>query len=104
MINNKPVSPPVGDGCEWDELKKEIFAPEELAAGDLRVAIISELINARHENGLTQKELEATSGVKQPVIARMERGATDPQLSTVLKILASLGKTLAVVPLEQRKS
>ena len=28
---------------------------------------------------------------------------TSPQLDTVLKVLASLGKTLAVVPLEQEK-
>ena len=97
-MNKKTVSP---IGNDWDELKKEIFTPEEIAAGDLRVAIISELIKARQENGLTQKELEAASGVKQPVIARMEKGTTDPQLSTVVKVLASLGKTLAVVPLEQ---
>jgi DNA-binding XRE family transcriptional regulator len=98
-MTNKPI-PPVG--CEWEELKKEIFSPEEIAAGDLRVAIISELIKARNESGLTQKELETASGVKQPVIARMERGTTDPQLSTVMRVLAPLGKTLAVVPLEQK--
>lgn len=40
------------------------------------------------------------SGVKQPVIARMETGKTSPQLDTVLKVLASLGKTLAIVPLD----
>ena len=97
-MNKKSVSP-IDD--DWDELKKEIFTPEEIAAGDLRVAIISELIKARQDNGLTQKELETASGVKQPVIARMEKGTTDPQLSTVVKVLASLGKTLAVVPLEQ---
>ncbi len=34
----------------------------------------------------------------------METGKTSPQLDTVLKVLASLGKTLAVVPLEQKKS
>jgi len=39
------------------------------------------------------------SGVKQPVIARMETGSTSPQLDTILKILAPLGKTLAVVPI-----
>jgi len=98
--NSENLLSPIGD--DWDELKKEIFTPEEIAAGDLRVAIISELIKARQENGLTQKALEAASGVKQPVIARMEKGTTDPQLSTVVKILASLGKTLAVVPLEQK--
>ncbi|MCL2088345.1 MAG: helix-turn-helix domain-containing protein [Oscillospiraceae bacterium] len=97
-MSSKTVSPV---DCEWEELKRELFTPEEIAACDLRVAIIGELIKARQDNGLTQKELEEASGVKQPVIARMERGTTDPQLSTVTKVLASLGKTLAVVPLER---
>ena len=95
-MDNKPISD------DWDELKQEIFTPEEIAAGDLRVAIISELIKARQVSGLTPKELEAASGVKQPVIARLERGTTDPQLSTVMRVLAPLGKTLAIVPLEQK--
>jgi predicted transcriptional regulator len=41
------------------------------------------------------------SGVRQPVIARMEKG-NNPQLATVLKVLAPLGKTLSVVPLPQK--
>ena len=41
------------------------------------------------------------SGVKQPVIARMEKGKTNPRLDTVLKVLAPLGKTLQVVPLDK---
>ena len=36
------------------------------------------------------------SGVKQPIIARMENGTASPNLSTVLKVLASLGKTLYI--------
>ncbi|MBQ7313278.1 MAG: helix-turn-helix transcriptional regulator [Clostridia bacterium] len=79
-----------------------MFTPEELAASDLRVSIILELINARQEKGISQKELERMTGVRQPVIARMERGYTSPQLDTVLKLLAPLGKTLAVVPLENK--
>ena len=47
------------------------------------------MIKAREENGITQKQLEAMSGIKQPVISRMENGTSDPQLSTVLKILNS---------------
>ena len=85
----------------WDEVEKELYTPEEIAASDLRVALIGELIKARKEKGITQQKLEELSGVKQPVIARLERGSTSPQLSTVLKILAALGKTLAIVPLEQ---
>lgn len=52
------------------------------------------------ENGITQKQLEVMSGIKQPVISRMEKGMTDPQLSTVLKILNSLGKTIKIVPMK----
>jgi ribosome-binding protein aMBF1 (putative translation factor) len=88
-------------GGEWDELQKEIFTPEEIAASNLRVALIGELVNARQEQGISQKQLEAMSGVKQPVIARMEKGYTSPQLDTILKVLAPLGKTLAIVPLQQ---
>lgn len=73
---------------------------EEIAESNLRVALIGELIKARQEQGISQKKLEELSGVKQPIIARMEKGTTSPQLETVLKILAPLGKTLAIVPIE----
>ena len=89
---------PIGDN--WDDFEKEIFTPEEIAESDLRVALIAELIDARNERGLSQRELEQLSGVSQPVIARMESGAIIPKLDTVMKILAALGKTLAVVPLD----
>lgn len=89
-------------GRSWDEVRAELFTPEEIAESDLRVALIGELIKARQEKGLSQKRLEELSGVKQPIIARMERGITSPQLETVLKVLAPLGKTLAIVPLEGR--
>lgn len=88
-------------GRSWDEVRAELFTPEEIAESNLRVALIGELIRARQEKGFSQKKLEELSGVKQPVIARMERGVTSPQLDTVLKVLAPLGKTLAVVPLEK---
>ncbi len=89
-------------GISWQELRKEVLTPEEIAECDLRVAIIGEIIKARQEKGISQKDLEALSGVKQPVIARMEKGKTSPQLDTILKILAPLGKTLAVVPIETK--
>lgn len=87
-------------GSSWDELEKQLFTPEEIEESEVRVAIINEMIKAREENGITQKQLEAMSGIKQPVISRMEKGTTDPQLSTVLKILASLGKTIKIVPIK----
>ena len=90
-------------GSNWKEVRAELFTKEEILESDLRVAIMTELIEARHEKGISQKKLEELSGVSQPVIARMETGKTNPQLDTVLKVLASPGKTLVVVPLAQEK-
>ena len=91
-------------GESWEDVERELFTPEEIAESRLRAAIMGELIKARQEQGISQKQLEEISGVKQPVIARMERGRTSPQLDTLLKVLAPLGKTLAVVPLENKQS
>ena len=82
------------------EFMESILTTDEIAESELRVSIIGELIKARQEKGISQKKLEELSGVKHPVIARMEKGSTSPQLDTILKVLAPLGKTLAVVPLE----
>ena len=95
-MNNSAV------GSNWKDVRKELFTPEEIAESDLRVALIGELIKARQEKGISQKKLEELSGVKQPIIARMEKGITSPQLDTILKVLAPLGKTLTIVPLEEK--
>lgn len=83
-------------GSSWDDVRNELFSKEEIYESDLRVALIGELINARQEKGISQKRLEELSGVKQPVIARMERGVSNPTLDTVLKLLLPLGKTLYI--------
>ena len=98
-ITNNPAI-----GRSWDEFEQEYFTPEEIAESNLRVALIGEMIKARQEKGISQKKLEELSGVKQPVIARMETGKTSPQLDTVLKVLFALGKTLAIVPLDPDKA
>ena len=83
------------------EFIDSLLTPEEISESNLRVALVGELIKARNEKGISQKKLEELSGVKQPIIARMEKGRTSPQVSTLLKVLAPLGKTLAIVPLVQ---
>ena len=85
----------------WEDVRKEMFTPEEIEESNLRVALIGELVKARTERGLSQKQLEELSGVKQPVIARMENGSTTPNLSTILKVLAPLGKTLYIGDLKE---
>lgn len=62
--------------------------------------IIGEIIKTRQEQKISQRKLSELSGVKQPIIARMESGQTAPQMETVLKTLYPLKKTLSVVPNE----
>lgn len=83
-------------GRTWSEVRQEMFTAEEIAESDLRVALIGEIVKARKEKGISQRQLGEMSGVKQPVIARMENGSASPNLSTVLKVLAALGKTLYI--------
>ena len=89
-------------GNNWTDVRREIFTDEEINASNMRVAVINEFITARKEKGISQKELEKLSGVKQPVIARLETGNVSPQVDTLLKLLASVGKTLAVVPMDRK--
>lgn len=89
----------------WDDaFDQEHFTPEEIAESDMRVALITALVKARQEQGISQRQLEQLSGIKQPQIARMERGDANPQLDTLLKVLAPLGKTLQIVPLPQNEN
>lgn len=101
-IKDNHKNPALGDS--WDNVRQELFTPEEIAASDLRVALIGELIKARDEQGISQKKLEELSGVKQPVIARIEKGKSIPQIETLVKLLVPLGKKLAIVPLEPAKN
>ena len=84
----------------WDEeYDKEHFTQEEIAQSDLQAALIAAMIETRKEKNMTQRDLEKLSGVKQPVIARIEKGENSPQVNTLLKLLAAMDKTLAIVPL-----
>ena len=86
---------------DWSEYKATLdLTHDEWDEISLKVKIVGEIIKARESQSVTQQDLEELSGVRQPVIARLERNNTDPRLTTILKILRPLGKTLAIVPIE----
>ena len=62
--------------------------------------LISTLIEARESKGLSQRELAEISGIKQPAIARLENMRSTPQIDTLFRLLAPLGYTLSIVPIE----
>ncbi|ACL19496.1 transcriptional regulator, XRE family [Desulfitobacterium hafniense DCB-2] len=90
-------------GRDWDDIKKNLssLTQEDKDEIDFQVKLIGEILAARKEKGITQAELDSLCGVKQTHIARIENNNTDPQLSTIFKILRPLGKTLAVVDIPE---
>ena len=67
---------------------------------EFETKLISKLIEARESKGLSQRELAEISGIKQPAIARLENMRSTPQIYTLFRLLAPLGYTLSIVPIE----
>jgi len=82
-------------GKSWDEVRAELFTPQELKEMESRVKLMHAIADARKNKGLSQRELEKISGVSQPVIARMEKG-DNAKIDTIMKILIALGGELSV--------
>lgn len=86
----------------WEEVRKKLnISSEQEAEIQLEMDIIEATIEARKKNKLTQRELSKKTGIKQPVIARIEKSLHSPQTSTLIKLLYPMGYTIRVVPLEQ---
>lgn len=86
----------------WKDVKKKLeISPEQEAEIKLEQEIIEATIEARKKCNLTQRELSKKSGIKQPVIARIEKYANSPQTNTLIKLLYPMGYTIKVVPLKK---
>ena len=84
----------------WEDVKKEllknpIFAAE-VKALQPEFDVVKQVIRARIENNITQKELAERAGTKQGNISRFERGGYNPSLAFLKKIADGLGKELHV--------
>lgn len=83
-------------GSSFDEFLQEHYTDTEIEIKNIKAKLIVEMLNARREKGLTQKKLEELTGIKQPTIAKIENGTTNPSLETILKLVTAVGKTLKV--------
>jgi transcriptional regulator with XRE-family HTH domain len=73
-----------------EQVNKEPKFAAQVAEADQEVAIAVELARLREHRGLSQTEVAKLTGMKQPQIARLERGAYFPALGTLLKLLRVL--------------
>jgi predicted transcriptional regulator len=85
---------------KWDDAKKKILQNEEvlkeLRNNEAEYKIIEEIIAARQEKNLTQKDLAELVGTKQSNISRLESGNYNPTLEFLNKIARAIGKKLEI--------
>lgn len=82
-----------------NSLKKYLENPEFKKEWDnleIEYQIQAELIRARNEKKITQRELANLSGVRQSNISRIENGNAIPKLDTLALLANALGKQLKI--------
>ncbi len=84
----------------FDEYKSELLKNPEVKAEYEALApeyeLMRQIINARIEQNMTQKQLAEKIGTKQSSIARLESGNYNPSYQFLQKIANALGKRLMV--------
>ena len=93
-MKTKPSKP-------WNNLRNELLSNDKIRAQyeALRpqYELIEQIISARTEQGITQKELADRAGTKQSNISRFECGNYNPSLEFMQKIAKGLGKELHIL-------
>ena len=87
--------------CTWEEWVIENMGEEELENIRKRTKLASFFIRLRNQLGLTQKEVAEKCGVKQPMIARLEKGNVNIGINTLNKILFPLGYEVTITKIKK---
>ncbi len=86
----------------WKDYKKDAKSTSDVVKQDIEemevlVAIVTAIIDRRHELGYTQRDLAVICGLPQSSVARIEAYIVKPNIETLIKIMKPLGLTLSVV-------
>ena len=82
-----------------DYLEQQLKDPAVKAEYDAlepEFAVMRAIIDARIENGLTQKQLSEKTGISQAGISRIERGTANPSVKTLQRIAEALGRKVSI--------
>ena len=80
----------------FNEMMKDLEVRKEYDALEPEFQLVRAMIKARHEAGLTQKELAAKTGIQQANISRIENGNGNPSVATLYKLAEGMGKKLVI--------
>lgn len=78
------------DGLELTAEEKDYYDN-----ADKVIDIIAQMVSTRIKLNISQRKLAEMTGIKQPMIARIERYDSIPRLDTLVKIASALGITLS---------
>ena len=82
-----------------ERLKRELKDPEfktEWDSLEPEFQIAEMIIRARYEQSLTQQQLAEKAGLGQASLSRIETGKVSPDIATLQKIAAAVGKKLVL--------
>lgn len=87
-------------GVKFDEIKemlmKDADFKDEYERLKPRYDIISQIIEERSRQSITQEELALRVGTQKSNISRFESGAYNPSLDFLIKLAHSLGKEMQI--------
>lgn len=87
-------------GVKFDEIKemlmKDADFKDEYERLKPRYDIISQIIEERSKQSITQEELALRVGTQKSNISRFESGAYNPSLDFLIKLAHSLGKEMQI--------
>lgn len=87
-------------GVKFSEVKELLMKDEEFRAEydklQPRYDVISQIIEARSSQNITQEELALRVGTQKSNISRLESGTYNPSLDFLTKVARSLGKEIRI--------
>lgn len=88
-------------GVKFSEIKDLLMKDEEFKSEyeklKPRYDVISQIIEERDKQNITQEELALRVGTQKSNISRLESGTYNPSLDFLIKVAHSLGKEMHIV-------
>ena len=97
----------MSEPLRWEQVRAELLSDPEAAAEyealGPQYELISQIIDARISQGITQAQLAERTGLRQSNISRLEGGNCNPSLELVNRVARGLGMRLHIelLPLQE---
>ena len=81
-----------------EQIKRDPRFAQELASARAEVRLALMIVRLREERGWSQRDLAKKTGIKQPQIARLEKGGQMPTIETLWRLADALNAKIVIGP------